>query len=353
MPDEEKPVAAGDNDVDPLGAPATVPVEKKKRRGRDRSGGGLAGVRRLAIGKPRFVVVLVVVIAIAVVALVPMVVGAFAKTPKDKVGISYGGGPFEGSHFQKVVQPGSGLFFKGFFDSLYLYPADQRNYIITKTAEQGSMVGPDSVVAPSNDRVQVEYQVAVYFKLNTDRLRAFHEQLGLKYRAYTSSGWDDLIQDTFRQQIENALQAETRRYPVGDIYSDPDLLATLQEKVRRALSTRLTRSLGARYFCGPTFRPGGRCTEPTFIIKRIDIPKNVATAFEDNRTSEVQIATKQNEVQQRTAEAEGIAALNQALAAAGENYVLLRAIESGKIDFWVIPDSSGVDLQGPTVPASP
>lgn len=348
MPDDMRPT--DDDDVDPLGAPATVPTEKKKRR-RDRSGDTPAGVRRLSFKRPRLALLGVVVIVVAAVALTPMVVGAFKKTPKNKIGISYGGGPFEGSHFQRIVQPGSGLFFNGFLDPLYLYPADQRSYIITKKAKQGSTSGVDSVVAPSNDRVQVEYQVAIYFKLNTDRLRAFHEQFGLKYSAYTPSGWDNLIQDTFRQQIENTLQAETRRYDVADIYSNPDLLATLQKESQHSLSTRLTKAMGARYFCGPTFRHGGPCSEPTFVIKRIDIPKSVATAFENNRTSQAEILTKQNEVQQRTAEAEGIAALNQALAVAGENYVLLKAIESGKINFWVLPQGNGLTLQSP--PASP
>ena len=92
------------------------------------------------------------------------------------------------------------------------------SYIITRQSDQGSTSGVDFVRAPSNDRVQVTYQVAIYFKLNTDRLRSFHEQLGLKYKAFTSKGWDKLIQDTFRQQIENALQQETRRYPVNEIY---------------------------------------------------------------------------------------------------------------------------------------
>ena len=68
--------------------------------------------------------------------------------------------------------------------------------------------------------MQVEYQIAAYFKLNTDRLREFHEQLGLRYKAYTSAGWNNLIRNTFRQQIENALQQETRRYDVADIYGN-------------------------------------------------------------------------------------------------------------------------------------
>ena len=86
------------------------------------------------------------------------------------------------------------------------------------------------------------------------------------------------------------------------------------------------------------------------MIKQITIPKSVAGAFEDNRTSQAQILTKENEIQQRQAEAQGIAALNQALSVAGENYVLLKAIESGKIKFWVLPQGNGLTLQSPSGP---
>ena len=65
----------------------------------------------------------------------------------------------------------------------------------------------------------------------------------LRYNAYTSAGWDTLIRNTFRQQIENALQQETRRYDVADIYSNEELLQTLQTDVQNTLSQRLkTRS---------------------------------------------------------------------------------------------------------------
>src|SRR5206468_5924607 len=121
-------------------------------------------------------------------------------------------------------KPGHSLFFNGFMDSLYLYPSDQRNYIISKTPTVGSTKGKDSVIAPSKDRVSVEYQVATYFKLNTDLLRPFHEQFGLKYRAYTNGGWNNLITDTFRQQIEAALQQQTRKYNVSDLYASAALL---------------------------------------------------------------------------------------------------------------------------------
>jgi len=290
----------------------------------------------------------VVVLLAAALAGVPLLRSAFQRTPKDRVGISYGGGPVEGVHFQKIVAPGSGLFFNGFFDSLYLYPADQLNYILADTpGTKGQEATTDAVVAPTSDRVTVSYQVAVYYKLNTDQLRAFHEQLGLRYQAYTDDGWDALIADTLRQQIEAALQEETRRHTVADLYGDADLLVQIQQEIQATISARLEAALGGRFFCGPTFAPGGECGDPTFIIKRIDIPESVAAAFESNRTSEVLITTRENEVRQREQEARAIAVINEALQQNSRAYVLLKAIESGKINFWVIPEGNDVDLTAP------
>jgi hypothetical protein len=154
---------------------------------------------------------LVVPLVLVGLALTPTAIAGLRKTPRDRVGISYGGGPFEGVHYQRIVQPGSNLFFNGFFDSLYLYPSDQVNYIISQAQDDGNKPTADAVVAPTHDRVQVTYQAAIYFKLNSDLLQDFHEQLGLRYHAYTTDGWNKLIRDTFRQQIENTLQEETRK----------------------------------------------------------------------------------------------------------------------------------------------
>ena len=142
------------------------------------------------------------------------------------------------------MQPGSSLFFNGFFDPLYLYPSDQQNYIISLTKGVGATQSPDSIVAPTSDKVAVTYQVAVYFTLNTKLLRQFHEQLGLQYGAYTSKGWYNLIRDTFRQQIENALQEETRQITVADIYGNAQQLVGLQNRVQAKISQRLQDALG-------------------------------------------------------------------------------------------------------------
>ena len=79
------------------------------------------------------------------------------------------------------------------------------------------------------------------------------------------------------------------------------------------------------------------------MIKRVDIPTSVAKAFEDVRTSEIQIQTKENEVRQREAEARAI----DALGLTGQEYDILKAIESGKITFWVLDGESGITITGP------
>jgi hypothetical protein len=333
------------DDLDPLGAAPSQPAGDAARPRRR------ARLRRPRLrARPMLKVGIVIAVVIGL-ALVPALRSSLQKTPQNRVGISYGGGPIEAAHFQKVVQPGSRLFVNGLFDDLYLYPSDTQTYIISKSTVEGEQIS-DSITAPTRDRVPIDYQVAVYFKLNTDLLRDFHEQLGLQYQAYGAKGWNQLIRDTFRQQIENSLQEETRVYDAADIYANADDLTAIQDDVERRVSDGLVEDLGNAYFCGPTFVPGQPCDPPSFVVKKIDIPEDVASAYEDNRVSQIKVQTSQNEIAQRTAEAEAIRALNAGLAEAGMPYVILRAIESGKISFWVLPSDSGVTLQAPGGPST-
>jgi hypothetical protein len=341
-----------------LGAAATLTVSRETRRERRRArddGGSTGGTGGGAIGgaggakprRPRLGVgqrALTVLVVILLLAFGPAFVSGLKKTPRNMIGISYGGGPFESAHFQRIVKPGSALFFNGWYDPLYLYPADEQNYIISKNPRVGAVRGVDSILAPTSDRVPLTFQAAIYFKLNTDLLRQFHEQLGLQYKAYTSTGWNNLLQDTFRQQVENAIQQQTRRYTVAQLYGNGANLVQLQDAVQTNLAQRLITALGAPFFCSPLFKPGEPCQPPTFIVKQIDVPAPVVNAFQAVRTSAIQIQVLQNQVLQREAEAQGIAALNKQLSIAGMNYVLLKAIESGSINFWVLPSNAGVTL---------
>lgn len=272
-------------------------------------------------------------------------VGGFEKTPRDHIGISYGGGPFEGASFQKIVQPGSGIFFNGLADKLYLYPATQRNYIIA--ANEGDVKG--SIAATSKDQIVVGFEVAAYFRLNTDKLQKFHENIGLKYEAWTEEGWDQMLAQEFRPQIEFAIQKEARLYDAKAIFSDQATLLQIQDEIGTRLKENITGVLGDEYFCGVTFT-SGNCTEFSFVLKNPSVPEALRTAYEANRSSEIAIQTKLNEVKQRQAEASAIRELQAALKASGSSwaYVMLKAIESGHIQFWVLPQDSNVTIGGPT-----
>jgi len=334
MADDQRPGAAPTGDADALGAAPTLATgrgsgDPKPRRERAKS--------RRRLGLLPLIVLIVIGLALA-----PTLFSTLQKTPRDRYGISYGGGPFEGSHYQRVVQPGSNLFFNGLFDQLYLYPADQQNYIISKDAGQGAVKGADSVTAPTSDRVQIEYQVATFFKLNSGLLRSFHEQLGLKYRAYTSDGWSKMLQDTLRQQIESAIQQETRRHTVEEMIGDADVLDTVQTAIQRTIARQLIASLGREYFCGPNHVPGRACGPITFVIKRVDIPTSVQAAY--------------NAIAARTNEAQAIEILCGALGGTENcDYAQLKAIESGNVTFWILPDGANVVVPGPngTTPTTP
>ena len=262
----------------------------------------------------------------------------FRKTPRDKIGLSYGGGLVEGAHFQGIKDPGSNLFFNGWGDRLYLYPVTQRNYIISKRAGEGDVGETDYVSAPSSDRIEVQYEVAVYFKLNVDRIQQFHENIGLKYHAWEEDGWLDMLHSSFRQQIEFALQRESRKYPVVDIYADKATLELIQEEVGSALKENVERVLGDEYFCGPTYVPGQGCPEFEFVIKRVTVPEEILHEYQNNRASEIAIVTRENEVKQAELEAEAIRERQEALESCGQTCILYEAIHEGSITFWVIPD---------------
>jgi len=266
--------------------------------------------------------VLAVVGGIVLLILLGQVISAFKSTPVDKVGLSYTGGPIAGTHFQRVVKPGSGQFFNGFYASLHELPATQRNYIVSKNADEGDRHTADFLPGPTKDRVITEIELAVTFKLNTEpsAVRRFYEQLCVKYHCEDLSpggGWDKLLNDNFRQVLENAVQQETRQINAADLNNNQEVITRMQTDIASHLKDDFNQVLGGNFFCGPTFdrnRPSV-CPDFKFVIKNITLPKDLQDAFTAQQSSAAQVVVKQNEAAQVKAAAEGVAAQQNAVQA--------------------------------------
>lgn len=268
---------------------------------------------------------LVLVVLAALGILLILFIGGWKSVPVDRIALHYSGGPMEGQHFQRVVQPGTSTRFYGLLENVYQLPATQLNYIMSKAPDQGDANQPEFVGAPTLDKVTMQWETATYFKLNTHGpvVRRFFEEICLHYGCTDLSpggGWDRMVADTVRQQVVAAIQAESRRYTSDDIYANRDTLLSIQQEIGSTLKDRLVSVLGGEFFCGPGYHPAHPldCPGFTFLIKEVTVPPNVADQYNANRASALAVEQSRHQATQRRVEAEGEAARQAALREAPE-----------------------------------
>lgn len=195
---------------------------------------------------------------ILIIAAMAMLLGACASvsTDSDQAAVAYTGGPIEGVKFDRVVGPGSGLVWLGLGDTSYEYPTTTRTYIVSNNpADQGEQDEhvAEAIEASTSDGGTINWEVAVYFKLNLTLLRDFHENIGKKYAAWSTDGWRKMLKETLRQQLEAGIQTASRKYTVDQYKKDPEILKAIQTEIARNLKDNVNEVLGDDYFCGPTF----------------------------------------------------------------------------------------------------
>lgn len=272
-----------------------------------------------------------------------------SQAPVDKVGLYYTGGPIQGTHFKKLIKPGSGNTFLGFQDTVKWLPTGQRNYIVSKNANEGDRKGSDFIQVPALGGVLMDFEVSVYFKLNTSCVkpsdphqcvvRQFWEQIGNRLDADTNDGWDKMLDQFFRKQIESAMQEKVRQFDAGQLYANQqgvgntaknasDILLDVQNQIAGGLTDRINTVLGGPFFCGPDFdRNTGKCGPMQFVINSaVPHDQNTVGSFEAIRRSQNDILTAQNDAQKNKAEAEGTQAAQNALTNLSPSYIeLLKA----------------------------
>lgn len=238
------------------------------------------------------------------------VLGTWTSVPPDKIMLHYTGGPIQGTHFVSVVQPGTGNHFYGIMENTYMLPATQRTYIIDKDPNTGEKKGAaDFVSGVSSDNVTFSFEIAVYFKLNTEPkvLRQFFEQICLHDHCTDlgdGGGWDKMLAQYFRPQIENAVRLEAGNYDREHLYRDPATLKKMQADIEGILKDRVNTNLGGPFFCGPD-STATNCTDFTVVVKNPTPPQNVADAYNDTAAAAQKVVTAQNDAAAKVKAAEG------------------------------------------------
>ena len=284
------------------------------------------------------------------------------KTPQGKITVLVGGGVFEANTVEDIKYPDDGVYVKGWFDHAYDYPTTQRSYIVSSAAGDPDADDDSGVVVPSRDGVPMQFNTAVYFKLNEDLIGDFHNEIGIKTEAWTVKGWDRMLTQYFRKVEEDTIRNFAQQYTVDDLYcpacagesdSIENLLARAEQEMGATLKEDLARAQGQEYFCGPDATPGN-CTDIQFVINNVR-PANatVLNKYAELRTSATEIAIQQNNVNAAQLQARAARQLTKE-GTLSDEYVRLRyidalreAVERESVDFWVLNGQDNVTVPGP------
>jgi regulator of protease activity HflC (stomatin/prohibitin superfamily) len=276
-----------------------------------RSEAGQASGGAVAVGCAAVAAVLVVLVWLI------MFMGGWKSVPPDKFLLHYTGGPVQGTHFKEEVNPGTHTKFYGLLENYYYLPATQRNYIISGDPNRGDRHGVDTIVTPSADRIPMTVEASVYFKLNTrtddvkgfqgGTLRRFFEQICLHTDCTDLSpggGWDKMLDQFFRPQIDQALRLEIGKYAYQQEWQDPDTRLAIQKAVGPVLKESINSKLGGEFFCGPD---SGRetCTDFGFVLQGVNPPAQVQDAFRDTAASQQRVHQAEQDAAAKIAAANG------------------------------------------------
>ena len=271
----------------------------------------------------------------AIIALIFLVIfiGGWKSVPPDKLLLHYTGGPIQGTHFKEEVSPGTRTKFYGLLENYYFLPATQRNYIISADPNRGDRHGVDTILTPSHDKVTMSVEAAVYFKLNTrtndikgfkgGTVRRFFEQVCLHEFGASGNctdlspggGWDKMLDQYFRPQVDQALRAEIGKYDYQQEWQDPVIRGEIQNTVGSLLKDRINRALGGEFFCGPDSTRTS-CTDFGFVLQAVNPPSDVASAFSQTAAAAQLVQKANQDAQAKIAAATGDAEAQRVRAAA-------------------------------------
>ncbi|MER7361842.1 SPFH domain-containing protein [Nonomuraea wenchangensis] len=254
------------------------------------------------------------------------VTGCSITTPQpDQKGIVYDAGMLSDTTFQNCIEPGH-KDVSGWGDQGFLYPSGQRTFEFAD--KQGAESKPLNVV--SKDNLEMTVSGVATFSLTTDckTLQKFHEQIGLKFRAYEDAGWNRLLGVYIGQPLDRAMDAAAKEYGWKDLFSNPQVKQQWEQSVAKYAAQFIQEQGGAGFFGGFSV-----------TLQQPQPPQGVRDALAAAQQAVEENTAQKAKNERAKTELEAIKALRDVLGPEGA--VLWQAIKDGRVSF-VVSDGGTV-----------
>lgn len=252
--------------------------------------------------------------------------GCSITTPEpDQKGIVYDAGMFSDTTFQNCINPGS-RDVSGWGDQGFVYPNGQRTFEFAD--KQGAESKPLTVV--SKDNLEMTVSGVATFSLTTDcaTLRKFHEQIGLKFKAYEDAGWNRLLGVYIGQPLDRAMDAAAKEYGWKDLFSNPQIKQQWEQSVAKYAAQFIQEQGGAGFF-------GGFAV----TLQQPQPPQGVRDALASAQQALEENAAQKNKNERAKTELESIKQLVAVLGPQGA--VMWQAVKDGRIQV-VVSDGGAI-----------
>ena len=172
-----------------------------------------------------------------------------------------------------------------FVDHVYRYTTIQQSYTMSSSADEGAMIGDDSLWSRTIDGQKVSIDATVLFELNPAKA------------AYVHAKWQDrYLNDFVRPAVRGVARSAIAMYGVEEVYSlkRAELQATIEEELGRMFDQE-----------GLTLKG--------FVIRNVNFTEEYATSIEKKQIAEQEaqrmkfvVDREKLEAQRKREEAEGV-----------------------------------------------
>jgi regulator of protease activity HflC (stomatin/prohibitin superfamily) len=244
-----------------------------------------------------------------------LVMAACSKVPAGNVGVKfdlYGG---DKGVTGEVVGPGK--YWLGWNEDMYLFPTFSQNYVWTAGQDDGSP-NNESITFQDKEGTQINADVGVTYSIEPEKA----DEIFQKYR----KGVDEITDIYLRNMVRDALNSETSKMDVADIYGvgKEELMTQVTERVKSQVE------------------PIGIMVEKIYWIGAMRLPQAITNAINEKiqatqkaqqRENELQTAKAQAEIEREKARGEADALMIAAKAEAEANRLKQASITDGLVQY--------------------